>query len=110
MIKNFSDHAANERTFLAWVRTALAIAAFGLATEKLELVTHGFNTIAGIVLVSIATLILIAATYRFVRLSHHLARPDTLGTMGVPGELLLAGLLAVFVAIFGFLLWAASGA
>jgi hypothetical protein len=23
MIKNFGDHAANERTFLAWVRTAI---------------------------------------------------------------------------------------
>jgi len=28
MIKNFSDHAANERTFLAWVRTAIAVMAF----------------------------------------------------------------------------------
>ena len=28
MIKNYSDHAANERTFLAWVRTAIAVMAF----------------------------------------------------------------------------------
>jgi hypothetical protein len=25
MIKNYGDHAANERTFLAWVRTANAV-------------------------------------------------------------------------------------
>jgi putative membrane protein len=25
MIKRYSDHAANERTYLAWVRTAVAI-------------------------------------------------------------------------------------
>jgi len=25
MIKRYSDHAANERTFLAWVRTAIAV-------------------------------------------------------------------------------------
>jgi putative membrane protein len=27
MIKRYSDHAANERTFLAWVRTAIAVMA-----------------------------------------------------------------------------------
>jgi hypothetical protein len=25
VIRNYSDHAANERTFLAWVRTAIAV-------------------------------------------------------------------------------------
>jgi len=34
MIKNFSDHAANERTFLAWVRTAIAVMAFGFLVES----------------------------------------------------------------------------
>jgi transposase-like protein len=28
MIRNFSDHSANERSFLAWVRTAIAVMAF----------------------------------------------------------------------------------
>jgi putative membrane protein len=37
MIRNFSDHAANERTFLAWVRTAVAIMAFGFLVEKFDL-------------------------------------------------------------------------
>jgi putative membrane protein len=27
MINRYSDHAANERTFLAWVRTAIAVMA-----------------------------------------------------------------------------------
>ena len=43
MIKRFSDHAANERTFLAWVRTAIAIMAFGFLVEKFDL----FLSIAG---------------------------------------------------------------
>ena len=34
MIRNFSDHAANERTFLAWTRTGLAVIAFGFVVEK----------------------------------------------------------------------------
>jgi putative membrane protein len=37
MIRNFSDHAANERTFLAWVRTGIAVIAFGFVIEKLNL-------------------------------------------------------------------------
>ncbi len=37
MIQRFSDHSANERTFLAWVRTAIAMMAFGfLAPENAE--------------------------------------------------------------------------
>ena len=34
MIRNFGDHSANERTFLAWVRTAIAVMAFGFLVEK----------------------------------------------------------------------------
>src|ERR1700680_2185146 len=37
MIKNFGDHSANERTFLAWVRTAIAVMAFGFIVEKFDL-------------------------------------------------------------------------
>jgi putative membrane protein len=37
VIRNYSDHAANERTFLAWVRTAIAIMAFGFLVEKFDL-------------------------------------------------------------------------
>jgi putative membrane protein len=37
MIKRYSDHAANERTFLAWVRTGIAIIALGFVVEKFNL-------------------------------------------------------------------------
>jgi putative membrane protein len=43
MIERYSDHAANERTFLAWVRTAIAIMAFGFLVQKFDL----FLRIAG---------------------------------------------------------------
>ena len=36
MIANYTDHAANERTFLAWIRTGLAVAAFGFFLVKLN--------------------------------------------------------------------------
>jgi len=34
MIRGYSDHAANERTFLACVRTGIAVIAFGFVIEK----------------------------------------------------------------------------
>jgi putative membrane protein len=37
MIAHFSDHTANERTFLAWVRTAIAVMAFGFLVAKFDL-------------------------------------------------------------------------
>jgi putative membrane protein len=35
--KKASDHLANERTFLAWVRTGLATIAFGFVVERLPI-------------------------------------------------------------------------
>jgi putative membrane protein len=37
MIERYSDHSANERTYLAWVRTGIAIMAFGFLVEKFNL-------------------------------------------------------------------------
>jgi len=37
MIRNFSDLAANERTFRAWVRTAIAAIAIGFLIAKFDL-------------------------------------------------------------------------
>jgi putative membrane protein len=36
MIANYTNHAANERTFLAWIRTGLAVSAFGFLLIKLN--------------------------------------------------------------------------
>jgi putative membrane protein len=33
----YTDHAVNERTFLAWVRTAVAVAAFGGILARFDL-------------------------------------------------------------------------
>jgi Domain of unknown function (DUF202) len=43
MIRGYSDHAANERTFLAWVRTGIAVIAFGFVIEKFNLFVLKFN-------------------------------------------------------------------
>jgi putative membrane protein len=46
MIRNFSDHAANERTFLAWMRTGLAIIAFGFVIEKFNVLVEAITNTA----------------------------------------------------------------
>jgi putative membrane protein len=35
MIERYADHSANERTFLAWVRTVIAIEGFGIVAARL---------------------------------------------------------------------------
>ena len=37
MIRSYSDHAANERTFLAWLRTGVAVIAFGFLVDRFDL-------------------------------------------------------------------------
>ena len=63
-----SDHLANERTMLAWVRTGIGIVAFGFAVVKFSLFIkqissvlhmpdvpqqHGYSAMIGIVLVGV---------------------------------------------------------
>ena len=67
MIERYSDHAANERTFLAWVRTAIAVMAFGFLVEKFDLFLEIAGNSAGVrappggrLLANIAGLLLIA--------------------------------------------------
>lgn len=37
MIRDYTDHAANERTYLAWARTGFAVMALGFVIEKFDL-------------------------------------------------------------------------
>ncbi|MFZ1109230.1 MAG: DUF202 domain-containing protein [Rhodomicrobium sp.] len=37
LTRNFTEHSANERTFLAWIRTAIAVIGFGFVLEKFNL-------------------------------------------------------------------------
>ena len=43
MIANYTSHAANERTFLAWIRTGLAVAAFGFFLIKLNVLVDAMG-------------------------------------------------------------------
>ena len=82
MIRHFTDHSANERTFLAWVRTAIAVMAFGFIVEKfdlfvelaapslagrtLSLPSQKFGNIAGLGLIVLGTAMIAIAAIRFL--------------------------------------------
>ncbi len=44
MIANYTNHAANDRTFLAWIRTGLAVAAFGFFLVKLNVLVDAVGS------------------------------------------------------------------
>lgn len=78
------DHLANERTFLAWIRTSIGIMAFGFVVEKFALfmkeIAHflgqdsgtktpsGYSPIFGIVLVGLGALIGLLSYLRFINI------------------------------------------
>jgi putative membrane protein len=116
MIERYSDHAANERTFLAWVRTAIAIMAFGFLVEKFDLfleivaghrVSIGgqlVGNIAGLLLIALGSATMVLAIIRFRKTSIEI---DSMEKQPGPGERMdvtLAGLLAMLgIALFVYL-------
>ena len=78
---NASDHLANERTFLAWIRTSIGIMAFGFVVVKFSLfvkqismilgkenIIHskGYSGILGIVLVAVGTVTAVLSYMRYI--------------------------------------------
>ena len=120
MIERYSDHAANERTFLAWVRTAIAVMAFGFLVEKFDLflaiagrtmgaaATPGgqwVGNVAGLLLILLGGAMLVLATIRFRRTTRSIASPDKLPGEGAEVDLVLAALLVLLgAALFFYLL------
>ncbi len=113
MIRNFSDHAANERTFLAWVRTAIAVMAFGFLVAKFNLFLKiaaqslagtrvpgialrggGFGDVAGLVLIVSGTAMVAMAALRFIRTGRAIDSPE-LRDDGARMDLALAALMVV---------------
>lgn len=95
---------ANERTFLAWIRTSLALLAGGVALEALALPVEPWaRTAAALVLVALGILAPVQAwlgwarAERALRLARPLPAPVLAGPLGlgllVAGVLVLVGLL-----------------
>lgn len=120
MIKRYSDHAANERTFLAWVRTAIAVMAFGFVIERFDLFVqvaapqialqklapHGqkFANAAGLAFIAVGVAIIAVSGFRFVRTAKAIESDDTVPSPGERFDLALAALIGLLgVALFLYL-------
>ena len=111
MIKNFSDHAANERTFLAWVRTAIAVMAFGFLVERFDLFLQvaapsladrmlslggqEFGNVAGLTLIIVGTAMIALAAARFLRTAKNIDSDQPHPSTGARVDLALAALLVL---------------
>lgn len=84
------DHMANERTFLAWIRTSIGIMAFGFVVEKFALfirqiafvlgkphsqvipdtshTLQGYSSIFGVFLVALGVLICLLASIKYKKI------------------------------------------
>ncbi len=67
------NHMANERTLLAWVRTALAMVGLGAALTKIDELTGG---IAAIVFIAMGLFCMILGTHRYYRVKNALLKYD----------------------------------
>ncbi|RMD92010.1 MAG: DUF202 domain-containing protein [Alphaproteobacteria bacterium] len=103
MIDHFSDLSANERTWLAWVRTVLAIAGFGLLIDRLSPpgTTRGWFAPA---LIALSAALLLAVTVRFYVTRRMIRDNSDDSERFVSAEGLLAGVVVLLMlVIFVFL-------
>ncbi|MEA2820783.1 MAG: putative rane protein [Bradyrhizobium sp.] len=120
MITRYTDHAANERTFLAWIRTGLAVIAFGFFLVKLNVfvdATGGatpphpvadnadaFTAIAahyaGLAMVATGIVIIGRSSAGFERVRRAIDRDEVIRMPRSRAESLLAAALAIAVTIF----------
>ena len=118
MIGGYSDHAANERTFLAWVRTGIAVIAFGFVVEKFNIFMLTVASVAlgdeihraqlarlsgrmgrydGLALIFGGVALVLLATVRFVRTTRLLEDSKMYSASSVRSELVLSALLVLLV-------------
>lgn len=63
------DHLANERTFLAWIRTALGIVGLGVVVGKLVETEGLLAEVVGIVLIAVGTAMVLYAAVRYEKVA-----------------------------------------
>lgn len=104
------EYQANERTFLAWIRTSIAIMAFGFVVVKFslflkqltllvgnnaEVPTQGYSGILGIAIVAFGLITAVLSYLQFRRVEKQL----TSGKYSPSGT--LPAVLVVFIVIIG---------
>ena len=118
MIRNFGDHSANERTFLAWVRTSIGVIAFGFLVERFDLflafatpeaIIHKiaiprseFGHVAGLVLIILGMVMILISAIRFAKNAREIDDEKIFPGTGSRVDLGLAALLVLLAAALLF--------
>ena len=121
-VRNRSVHMANERTFLAWIRTSIGIMAFGFVVEKFALFmkqmsiilgkstientispSHGYSAMIGIFLVGMGTLLVLFAFVRYKKVERQIDS-DTFQPSSILDILLTILVLAVGIFLVTYLI------
>jgi len=121
-VRNPSVHMANERTFLAWIRTSIGIMAFGFVVEKFALFmkqmssilgkstiektippSHGYSAMIGIFLVGMGTLLVLFAFVRYKKVERQIDS-DTFQSSSILDILLTILVLSVGIFLVTYLI------
>jgi putative membrane protein len=90
------DHLANERTYLAWMRTSLAIIGVSIGLLKWD----AFSNEAGIFVSVLGVVVLVVSTHRYYKVLRLLEQgqfaPNILGIL-IMVILIIVGVLAAFI-------------
>ena len=115
MINRYNDLAANERTYLAWMRTALALIAFGFVLERFDLLLKTFlkslnndqqlhlsplGREAGMAMIVLGLLLMLLSTLRFI-VTTRLIRSERTEDYGIRSVLILG---SIFILLGNFIL------
>ena len=124
MINRYTDHSANERTYLAWIRTAIAVMAFGFLIEKfnlfMEYLGHSAGDVArfrasawvelvGLGLLVIGCLIIAGSTARFFSYRRAIDANESIGYGGAASAALAALLGLLGLLLLGYVARQLSG-
>lgn len=122
-IRSRRVHMANERTFLAWIRTSIGVMAFGFVVEKFSLFikqvayflgksnfdktappSPGYSSILGIFLVGLGALMGVLAFVRYKKVEKQIDE-DTYQPSMVLDVLLAATILAIGIFLVIYLIY-----
>ncbi|GGH12672.1 YidH family protein [Mucilaginibacter phyllosphaerae] len=114
-VANPGDHLANERTFLAWIRTSIALMGFGFVVVKFSLFirqlalilpgkvvlpTKGYSSEIGILLVAIGAAMALLSFFRYrsteKQLLDHAYKPSFLLSVFLTASILVISALLIY--------------
>jgi putative membrane protein len=109
------EHLANERTFLAWIRTSIALMGFGFVIVKFALFlkeisvvmegkinmqSKGRSAVIGVIMVALGILVAIMAYWQYRRIQRqldaHVYVPSSILSVFVTFAILTGGILLIF--------------